>query len=491
MKTDVISYLKQHENKEYLRFITCGSVDDGKSTLIGRLLYESKMVFEDHLMALQAEKKYKRTTDEIDFSLLVDGLQAEREQGITIDVAYRYFSTEKRKFIIADTPGHEEYTRNMVTGASNADLAIILIDAKNGVLTQTKRHTFLAYLLGIRHMIVAINKMDIVDYSKSVFERIKTEYTDMFRELENSVYQMANYFEGSRVELHFVPISALKGDNVIQKSDKMSWFKDNTLMEKLENIEITHSESKVNQPFRMPVQYVNRPDQNFRGYCGSIASGQISEGDDIIILPSEIKTKVKSIIPAVFGGSYEAGLNLNIIQKIKSASYPMSITIETDDNVDISRGNMITKTGSSQETRDAFDAFVIWFESEKLKTGNIYDIKRATTKLYGSVEKIHFKVDVNNLQKLNAQFLKMNEIAYCRIKLSAPIAYDDYHNIKQTGSFIFINRFTNNTSGAGIIFKSERELGQIPNIEKNYSDFEVELNKLIRKFYPEWNCREV
>lgn len=491
MKTNIMNYLKQHEQKEYLRFITCGSVDDGKSTLIGRLLYESKVVFEDHLMALKAEKKYKRTTDEIDFSLLVDGLQAEREQGITIDVAYRYFSTEKRKFIIADTPGHEEYTRNMVTGASNADVAVILIDARNGVLTQTKRHTFLTYLLGIRHLIVAINKMDIVDYSEKIFENIKREYATMFRELENSVNQMANYFKDSKVELNFVPISALKGDNVIQKSDKMNWFKEGTLMEMLENVKVESPENNIEQPFRMPVQYVNRPDQNFRGYCGSIASGYVNEGDDITVLPSGIKTKVKKIIPAVFSGLYEKRKESNEIRSIKSASYPMAITIETEDNVDISRGNMITKTGSFQETRDTFDAFVIWFESEKLKPGNIYDIKRATTKLYGSVEKIYFKVDVNTLEKINAQFLVMNEIAFCKVKLSLPIAYDDYHNIKQTGSFIFINRFTNNTSGAGIIFKSEADRNHALDNKKNYTEFETELNKLIRRFYPEWNCREV
>nr|WP_052297350.1 GTP-binding protein [Hippea maritima] len=291
IESDILGYLKQHEDKELLRFITCGSVDDGKSTLIGRLLYETKMVFEDHLMALKAEAKYKRTEDEIDFSLLVDGLQAEREQGITIDVAYRYFLTEKRKFIIADTPGHEQYTRNMATGASNAELAIILIDARNGVLTQTRRHSFIVTLMGIKNIVVAINKMDLVDYSEDVYNKIVNDYKIMFEQLRYSLP-----YKNFNAELYFIPISALKGDNVAKKSQKMPWYTGKTLLEYLDTIEIQNPKSKI-QNFRYPVQYINRPHLDFRGYCGTIASGEIKVGDEIVIFPSRMITKVRAIVP--------------------------------------------------------------------------------------------------------------------------------------------------------------------------------------------------
>ena len=288
IKDDILTYLKGHENKQLLRFITCGSVDDGKSTLIGRLLYESRTVFADQLTALKSEAKYKRTDDDIDFSLLMDGLQAEREQGITIDVAYRYFSTEKRKFIIADTPGHEQYTRNMATGASNTDLAVILIDARNGVLTQTRRHTFIVTLLGIKNIIVAINKMDLINYDEKVFNKIKDDYAELKEEIVRKFPLSYN------LTLNFIPISALKGDNVVKKSERMPWYKGKPLLDILNEIKV---ENDINlKDFRFPVQYVNRPNAEFRGYCGTIVSGTIKKGDEITVLPSRTKTKVKSII---------------------------------------------------------------------------------------------------------------------------------------------------------------------------------------------------
>ncbi len=458
IESDIHAYLKKHENKELLRFITCGSVDDGKSTLIGRLLYETKAVFRDHLLALKAEKKYKRTEDEIDFSLLIDGLQAEREQGITIDVAYRYFTTEKRKFIIADTPGHEQYTRNMVTGASNADVGVILIDARNGVLTQTKRHTFLVTLLGIRSLIITINKMDLVGYSEVVYNNIKRDYIDFIEKLKTNKDLELNL---NQLDLYFVPISALKGDNVVEKSKNMRWYNGKTFIEYLDNIEIpSFTYANINNSFRFPVQYVNRPNQDFRGYCGTITSGNIKVGDKITILPSKVETKISTIIPPAYREREYQNNSKNSkliptsnIENIPEASFPMAITLLTEDEVDISRGDLIVKNDDIPNMGDAFDIYVIWMSAEPLIVGKIYDIKLASSKFTGYIEEVYYKIDINTLEKIKANNLGLNEIAFCKVTFSKTVAFDPYYKNRYQGGFIFIDRITNNTVGAGLIWK--------------------------------------
>lgn len=427
IKTDIHAYLKEHENKELLRFITCGSVDDGKSTLIGRLLHDSKLIYEDQLAAITKDSKFKGSSDDnLDLALLVDGLQAEREQGITIDVAYRFFSTSRRKFIIADTPGHEQYTRNMATGASTADLAIILIDARHGVLTQTRRHSFIVSLLGIKHAIVAVNKMDLMDYSEDVYERIKSDYL--------------KFSENVDIEnITFLPMSALKGDNVVNKSENMQWFDGEPLMELLETVPAAGSYN--HDTFRMPVQYVNRPDLNFRGFCGTIASGVVKPGDEITVLPSRKTSRVKSIV------TYDG--------EIKEAFPPMAVTLTTADEIDISRGDMIVHSDNIPEVSDCFDAMIVWMNEEPLIKNKNYDIKRATTVVSAFVDEIYYKVDVNTLEHKPAEKIGLNEIAYVRINLSTPIAYDMYREHRQTGSFIVIDRISNNTFGAGMIYKKQ------------------------------------
>ncbi|WP_022671137.1 sulfate adenylyltransferase subunit CysN [Hippea alviniae] len=450
IKSNILEYLRQHEQKELLRFITCGSVDDGKSTLIGRLLYETKAVFKDQLMALKAEAKYKRTEDEIDFSLLVDGLQAEREQGITIDVAYRYFSSEKRKFIIADTPGHEQYTRNTVTGASNADLAVILIDARNGVLTQTKRHSFIMVLLGIRHIVVAINKMDLVEYREEVFEKIKSDYVKIIEEIRERVSEVVGDSEKLNVDLEFIPISALKGDNVVKKSSNMPWYKGKTLLEYLNSVKVQSSVFNTGQ-FRFPVQYVNRPNLDYRGYCGTIISGEIKKGDEIAVLPSRIKTKVKAIVPPAYREAQSS--DDGKFEQTDSARAPMAVTVLTEDEVDISRGDLIVKPSEMPKLSDTVDVFIIWMGDEPLVVGKTYDIKKGTGYLSGYVDEIYFKININTLEKETDNRLNMNEIAYCRVVFTNEIPFDSYWSNRYTGSFIFIDRITNNTVGAGLIVK--------------------------------------
>ncbi len=501
IRNDILSYLMRHENKQLLRFITCGSVDDGKSTLIGRLLYETKGIFADQLAALKSETKYKRTDDDIDFSLLIDGLQAEREQGITIDVAYRYFSTDKRKFIIADTPGHEQYTRNMATGASNADLAVILIDGRNGVLTQTKRHTFIVTLLGIKSIIVAINKMDLINYDEKVFNKIKDDYTRLIEEIGRLSRPYAA--ERSDISLNFIPISALKGDNVVKKSEKMPWYKGSPLLECLNTVEVGSLEDNIEQalPFRFPVQYVNRPNSNFRGYCGTIASGTIKEGDEISILPSRIKTKVKAIIPPTYEECECESRNTSSLTQNSStythtctvieAFAPMSVTLTTEDEVDITRGDMIVKTDNFPDTSDCFDAYVVWMNEEPLKPNSIYDIKRASTLLTGYIDKIYYKINVNTLEKISASSFELNEIGLCRINLSSSIAYDSYKKNRQTGSFIIIDRITNNTVGAGMILNRPISSHKFDGANKRYTRAEVELNTYIRRCYPEWDAKAI
>ena len=421
--TDIDAYLAQHERKELLRLLTCGSVDDGKSTLIGRLLYDTKMVYQDQLEAISSEaSKSGAAEEELDLSRLTDGLQAEREQGITIDVAYRYFSTAKRKFIIADTPGHEQYTRNMATGASNCELAIILIDARHGVLTQTRRHTFIATLLGIKHIIVAVNKMDLMDFSEKVYNDIRDDYLDFTRDLD-----MGN--------LTFIPISALKGDNVVHVSEEMPWYDGDTLMWMLENVKI--SADRNFEDFRFPVQYVNRPNLDFRGYCGTIASGIVRKGDHITALPSGKSSTVKSIV------TYD--------EELEHAFTPMAITITLEDEIDISRGDMIVHSDNLPTTSDDFVANIVWMNEKALLTGKQYDFKFNAKNTSGQISNIIHRVDINTLETGPAPSLELNEIGLCEVTLSDTIYFDDYKNNPGTGSFIIVDRLTNVTVGAGMI----------------------------------------
>lgn len=420
---DIEAYLAQHEQKELLRFITCGSVDDGKSTLIGRLLYDSKMIYEDQLASLQQDSRTHGTTGGgFDPALLTDGLKAEREQGITIDVAYRYFSTAKRKFIIADTPGHEQYTRNMATGASTADLAIILVDARHGVQTQTKRHSFITSLLGIKHVLVAINKMDLVDYSEAVFENIQKNYLDFAARLNIT-------------DLNFIPLSALLGDNVVDPTPNMPWYQGPTIMRFLETVYIGSDRNL--EDFRFPVQYVNRPNLNFRGYCGTIGSGIVRKGDDIIVFPSRKTSTVKQIL------TYDGELD--------EAFAPQAVTITLEDEIDISRGDIIARPGNVPRMNDKFDAMIVWMDEEALVPGKTYQIKHATSMVTGSVSTLRYVIDVNTLHRGDSPTLGLNEIGRCTLKLNEPIAFDGYRRNRNTGSFIIIDRITNVTVGAGMI----------------------------------------
>jgi bifunctional enzyme CysN/CysC len=422
---DILAYLAQHERKELLRFLTCGNVDDGKSTLIGRLLHDSKMIYEDHLEAITKDSKKVGTTgDDIDLALLVDGLQAEREQGITIDVAYRYFSTAKRKFIIADTPGHEQYTRNMATGASTCDLAIILIDARYGVQTQTRRHSFIASLLGIKHIVVAVNKMDLKDFDQGVFEQIKADYLAFAEKI------------GLRpTTLEFVPMSALKGDNVVNKSERSPWYTGQSLMEILESVEVAGDRNF--DDLRFPVQYVNRPNLNFRGFAGTLASGIVRKGDEVMALPSGKTSKVKSIV--TFEGELE------------HAGPGQAITLTLEDEIDVSRGDMLVHADNRPQVSDSFEAMLVWMGEEPMLPGKKYDIKRATSYVPGSIPSIVHRVDVNTLEQGAASELKLNEIGRVKVALDAPIALDGYEYNRTTGAFIVIDRLTNGTVGAGMI----------------------------------------
>ena len=422
---DILAYLAQHERKELLRFLTCGNVDDGKSTLIGRLLHDSKMIYEDHLEAITKDSKKVGTTgDDIDLALLVDGLQAEREQGITIDVAYRYFSTAKRKFIIADTPGHEQYTRNMATGASTCDLAIILIDARYGVQTQTRRHSFIASLLGIKHIVVAVNKMDLKDFDQGVFESIKADYL-----------AFADKINLKPTTLHFVPMSALKGDNVVNRSERSPWYTGQSLMEILESVEVAGDRNF--DDLRFPVQYVNRPNLNFRGFAGTLASGIVRKGDEVMALPSGKTSKVKSIV--TFEGELE------------HAGPGQAITLTLEDEIDVSRGDMLVHADNRPQVSDSFEAMLVWLGEEPMLPGKKYDIKRATSYVPGSIPSIVHRVDVNTLEQGAASELKLNEIGRVKVALDAPIALDGYEYNRTTGAFIVIDRLTNGTVGAGMI----------------------------------------
>jgi bifunctional enzyme CysN/CysC len=423
ISTDINAYLAQHERKELLRLLTCGSVDDGKSTLIGRLLHDSKMIYEDQLAAITADSVKSGTTGgKIDLALLVDGLQAEREQGITIDVAYRYFSTSKRKFIIADTPGHEQYTRNMATGASTCELAIILIDARYGVQTQTRRHSFIASLLGIKHIVVAINKMDLVDYQESVFEQIKQDYTKLASRLNPA-------------DFHFLPLSALDGDNVVNRSENMPWYSGPTLMETLESVQI--SDDHNFSDFRFPVQYVNRPNLNFRGFCGTIASGVVRKGDTIVALPSGKSSRIKSIV------SFDEELEL--------AHAAMAITLTLEDEIDISRGDVIAHPDNLPTIADEFEANIVWMTDAPLLAGNDYDFKLGTKTVQGRVKGFKNRIDVNTLETLPAPGLELNEIGLTQVSLNSPVCFDNYSQNRATGNFIIIDRLSNVTVGAGMV----------------------------------------
>ena len=469
---DIINYLKEHENKDMLRFLTCGSVDDGKSTLIGRMLYDSKMIFDDQLAAAESEsKKYGTTGEKIDMALLVDGLQSEREQGITIDVAYRFFATENRKFIIADTPGHEQYTRNMVTGASTADVAIILIDARKGILTQTRRHSFIVSLLGIEHIIVAINKMDLVGFSEDVFNEIKQAYGELANELDIK-------------NTYYIPVSALDGDNVVDQSKNTPWYTGKPMLGLLDSMDITKEQKE--EDFRFPVQYVNRPNLDFRGFCGTIAAGSVKVGDEITVLPSGKTTKVKSIING--GDITEADRNTTTTE----AYAPMAITITTEDEVDISRGDMIVHTKNLPRVSNSLKVMLVWMDEKGMKTGKSYDIKRATSVVSGSFEHINYKIDVNTYERTQVDTLELNDIASCKMLLTQPIAADAYIANRLTGSFIVVDRITNNTVGAGMIVGvSRRDEDATKLAGKSYTDAERALNAYIRTHFPEWNCKEV
>jgi bifunctional enzyme CysN/CysC len=422
--SDVLAYLDGHERKSLLRFITCGSVDDGKSTLIGRLLYESQMLFEDQLAALEADSRKLGTQgEELDFALLLDGLAAEREQGITIDVAYRYFSTDQRKYIVADTPGHEQYTRNMVTGASTADCAVILVDARQGVLTQTRRHTYLVSLLGIRHIVLAVNKMDLVEYAERPFSEVEDEYRSFAREIGAD-------------DVVCIPVSGLRGDNVVERSGNTSWYRGPTLMQHLETVEVDE-DRMARAPFRLPVQWVNRPNLNFRGFAGTIASGTIAPGDRIVVLPSASQSVVERIV------THDGDLPIAVAGQ--------SVTLTLTDEIDVSRGDMIAKANERPSVGSQFEATIVWMAGEPMLPGRNYLMRVGTATVTATVAPLKYRINVNSLEHLAATRLELNEIGVCDLELDRAIAFDPYRANRDTGGFILIDRITNNTVGAGML----------------------------------------
>ncbi len=420
---DINDFLDQDQKKDLLRLLTAGSVDDGKSTLIGRLMFDSKMLYEDQLSALERDsKRLGHAGEDIDYALLLDGLKAEREQGITIDVAYRYFSTSKRKFIIADTPGHEQYTRNMITGGSTANLAIILVDATRGVITQTKRHTFLVSLLGIKHILLAVNKMDLVGYSKQVFEDICSEYRSFVTQLDIP-------------DINFIPLSALKGDNVVDLSGNMPWYHGQSMLEFLESVHV--SSDRNYEDFRFPVQYVIRPDLNFRGFAGNIVSGIIKPGDEIIALPSVKKSKVKKIV------TYDGNQDL--------AFPPQAVTIELEDEIDISRGEMLVQPDNMPRVDRHFEAMLVWMDEEPMDTSTHFFLKHTTNTVRAQIDSLNYKTDVNTLLKSSVDKLCLNEIGRVVLTTAKPLFFDPYKKNRNTGSFVLIHPVTNNTVAVGMI----------------------------------------
>ncbi len=420
---DIKAFLDQDQKKDLLRLLTAGSVDDGKSTLIGRLMFDSKMLYEDQLSALERDsKRIGHAGDDIDYALLLDGLKAEREQGITIDVAYRYFSTAKRKFIIADTPGHEQYTRNMITGGSTANLAIILIDARYGVITQTKRHTFLVSLLGIKHVVVAINKMDLVDFKEEVFENIRKEYKNFVAQLDIP-------------DVNFIPLSALKGDNVVDRSDKMPWYHGSSMLQFLEAVHISSDRNFTDM--RYPVQFVLRPDIAFRGFSAAVASGIISKGDEILVLPSLKTSKIKSIV------TYD--------KELDHAFPPQSVTVTLEDEIDISRGDMLVHPDNQPRMERQFEAMLVWMDVTPMNLTTQFYIKHTSNTTKARIDQVKYKVDVNSLEKQSIENLHLNEIGRVVITTSKPIFFDPYKKNRQTGSFVLIDPVTNNTCAVGMI----------------------------------------
>jgi len=432
---DILAYLDAHEHKSLLRFITCGSVDDGKSTLIGRLLWESQLLFEDQLAALEADSRRVGTQgDDLDFALLLDGLAAEREQGITIDVAYRYFSTEKRKYIVADTPGHEQYTRNMVTGASTADCAVILLDARKGVLTQTRRHSYLVWLLGIRHVAVAVNKMDLVEFSETRFREIERDYREFARQL-------------GLEEVTVIPLSALRGDNVVELSDTMPWYGGPTLMGYLEDVEVDQ-ERMQDAPFRMPVQWVNRPSSDFRGFAGTIAGGSVAPGDRVVVLPRGQETTVERV--ATFEGD------------LARAVAGQAVTLTLADEIDVSRGDVLAAADAPAQVGDQFEATIVWMAEEPLLRGRTYLMRVGTRTAPATVAPLKYKLDVDTLDRIAANELELNAIGVVNLELGGPIAFDPYVENRDTGGFILIDRITNHTVGAGLLRFALRRSHTVP-----------------------------
>lgn len=459
--TDIEAYLHQHENKDLLRLLTCGSVDDGKSTLIGRLLFDTKLIFEDHLTSLHKDNaRVGNAGEALDLALLVDGLQSEREQGITIDVAYRYFSTEKRKFIIADCPGHEQYTRNMATGASNCELAIVMVDARKGLLTQTRRHSYIVSQLGIRHVVVAVNKMDLVDFDQAVFERIQADYQTMANQL--GIH-----------DVRYVPISALAGDNVVSNSENTPWYQGPSLMGVLEGVEITRDQNL--DQMRFPVQYVNRPNLDFRGYCGTLASGILRKGDTVMALPSGQQSTVTSIV--TYDGELDAVAPKN------------AITVTLADEIDISRGDMLVHPDTAPAVSDRLSANIVWMSQDTMKTQRDYDFKFASLNVTGRITEITHKVDINNFETLPATKLALNEIGKVELHLNAPVAVDNYGLNHKTGAFIVIDRLSNITVGAGMVDTVHAPHKQAN--KRSYTTAEIALNRYIREHYPEWGTQSI
>ena len=454
IRGNISEYLTRHETKDLLRFLTCGSVDDGKSTLIGRLLYDSHMIYEDQLEKVTKDSKiYGTTGDDFDPALLTDGLKAEREQGITIDVAYRYFSTDKRKFIIADCPGHEQYTRNMATGASTCNLAVILIDARHGVITQTRRHSFICSLLGIKHVIVAINKMDLVGWSEDKYESIKLDFNKAVARLDF-------------VDIHFIPISALKGDNVVDRSTDMPWYEGPTFLNHLENVNISTDRNLIDM--RLPVQYVLRPNLDFRGFSGTVASGVVRVGDVISCLPSRQQSRIK----AIYGADGEQ----------KEAFSQQAVTVTLEDEIDVSRGNMLVPVNNIPQIGNEFEAMIVWMHEESAKAGKNYLIKHTSSLVPSVLSKIRYKVDVNTMKRdakddENVLELDLNEIARCHITLHRPIAFDSYNRNRDTGAFIIVDRLTNITVGAGMII--DRIISKSAADKKPVSQNIIKSNSLI------------
>ncbi|MEB4674330.1 sulfate adenylyltransferase subunit CysN [Enterobacteriaceae bacterium G50] len=457
----VEAYLHAQQHKSLLRFLTCGSVDDGKSTLIGRLLHDTRQIYEDQLSSLHNDSKRHGTQGErLDLALLVDGLQAEREQGITIDVAYRYFSTEKRKFIIADTPGHEQYTRNMATGASTCDLAILLIDARKGVLDQTRRHSFISTLLGIKHLIVAVNKMDLVEFSEEKFEQIRQDYLTFAEQLPGNL------------DIRFVPLSALEGDNVASQSEKMPWYSGPTLLEVLETVQIQRVVDS--QPMRFPVQYVNRPNLDFRGFSGTLASGHVSVGQRIKVLPSGVESSIARIV--TFDGD------------LQEAFAGEAVTLVLKDEIDISRGDLLLDASETLPAVQSASVDVVWMAEQPLAAGQSYDIKIAGKKTRARVDGIQYQVDINNLTQRDVDNLPLNGIGLVDLTFDEPLVLDKYQQNPVTGGLIFIDRLTNVTVGAGMVREPNTTATAVAS---EFSAFELELNALVRKHFPHWGARDL